>query len=92
MRAGREAANRAERPFTVFDGFTKACDMKMTLPVKDRAERQAIARAFAEPELRAFMVSMGILLELPTDRSRERVLRWVVDKFDEDRGMTDGTD
>jgi hypothetical protein len=61
--------------------------MKLTIPVKDRAERLALARAFAEPELRAFMVSMGILLLLPTDRSRERVLRWVIDKFDEKRAV-----
>ena len=54
--------------------------MKVTLEVKDRAEREAVQRAWQKPELRAFIVIAGLLDGLPTDRARARVLNYAADK------------
>jgi hypothetical protein len=58
--------------------------MKVTVTVKNQAERQAVLRAFEDPITRALVIAIGALLRLPTDRSRARVLQYVLDKLDED--------
>jgi hypothetical protein len=51
--------------------------MKVRLEVKDRNEGDAISRALDDPEMRAYIVTMGILMELPDDAARVRVLQCV---------------
>lgn len=53
------------------------------LPVKDRAEATAIQTAMADPTTRAMVVTMGLLMQLPTDGARRRVLVYVADKLRE---------
>jgi hypothetical protein len=57
--------------------------MKARIDVRNRAEAEQIRRALADPQVRAFVKVMGTLLALPSDRSRERMLRFVDDKFAE---------
>lgn len=57
--------------------------MKIRIDVTDRAEGEAIRAALHDPETRAFVVTLGTLLQLPSDRARERVMRFVADKLDE---------
>lgn len=57
---------------------------RLTIEVKDKKEAQAIAAGLADPAVRAFVVVMGALSGLPTDRARKRVLSFVADTFDED--------
>lgn len=57
--------------------------MKIRIDVKDRREGESIHAALADPEVRAFVITMGVLRALPSDRARERVLRFVDDHFDE---------
>lgn len=59
--------------------------MKAHLDVKDRDERDAVLCAWADPATRAFIITIGNLLQLPTDRSRARVLNFVVDHCAEAR-------
>jgi hypothetical protein len=59
--------------------------MKSSFDVKDRKEADQIRRALDEPDVRAFVVVMGALLALPTDRARVRCLQWVADRIDEER-------
>ena len=47
-------------------------------------EARAIEVALGDPTTRAFVLVMGALLQLPTDRARRRVLRWAADKIDEE--------
>lgn len=49
-----------------------------------REEKRLIKLALERPEVRAFVIIVGALMELPSDRARERVLRFVADKLDED--------
>lgn len=58
--------------------------MKTTIDVADRQEAEQVRRALADPQVRAFVKVMGSLLALPTDRARERVLRFVGDKLAEE--------
>jgi hypothetical protein len=58
--------------------------MRAWIDVVNRTEADQIRRALADPQVRAFVKVMGTLLALPSDRSRERVLRFVDDKFAED--------
>jgi hypothetical protein len=58
--------------------------MKTPIDVKNRNEGQTIRRALADPQVRAFVLTMGTLLALPSDRARERVLRFVDDRLSED--------
>jgi hypothetical protein len=58
--------------------------MKARIDVADRQEAEQVRRALADPQVRAFVKVMGTLLALPTDRARERVLRFVDDKLDEE--------
>jgi hypothetical protein len=55
--------------------------MKMSLAVKDRAEAEHIRLALADPAVRAFVVTMGVLKALPSDKQRVRVLELVAEKL-----------
>jgi len=61
--------------------------MKMTLEVKDRKEADAIRTGMEDPAVRAFVVVVGALAALPSDRSRARVLAFVRDQLDEQNGQ-----
>jgi hypothetical protein len=58
--------------------------MKTTIVVKDRDEARAVQTAMADPQTRAFVLMVGTLLQLPTDRARRRVLQFVTDKLAEE--------
>jgi hypothetical protein len=58
--------------------------MKTRIDVANRAEAEQIQRALADPQVRAFVLVMGTLLDLSSDRARERVLRFLDDKFAEE--------
>jgi hypothetical protein len=58
--------------------------MKVTIEVADRKEADAIRQGLLNPEVRAFVKVMGVLAGLPSDRARERVLRFVDDKCEEE--------
>lgn len=53
--------------------------MKVCIDVKDRKEAAAIRHAMTLPEVRTFVVCIGVLDKLPSDRARARVLRYVAD-------------
>ncbi|HMF27591.1 MAG TPA: hypothetical protein VKE42_02400 [Candidatus Cybelea sp.] len=57
--------------------------MKATIEVKDRKEADAIRIGLDDPTIRAFVVMMGVLKELPSDRARKRVLQYIADYFEE---------
>lgn len=57
--------------------------MKATIEVKDRKEGEHIRTGLEDPAVRAFVIVMGVLKALPTDRARIRVLSYVSDFFDE---------
>lgn len=61
--------------------------MKTTIDVKDRKEGDAIRTALADPIIRAQVVIVGTLQELPSDRSRQRVLYFVRDALEEAAGI-----
>jgi len=58
--------------------------MKTSIDVVNRQEGEQIRRGLADPQVRAFVKVMGTLLALPSDRARERVLRFVDDKLAEE--------
>jgi hypothetical protein len=58
--------------------------MKATIEVNDRKEADAIRTGLEEPTTRAFVIIMGALSTLPSDRARRRVLDFIWDYFDED--------
>jgi hypothetical protein len=53
--------------------------MKCSIEVKDRKEGETIRRGLAQPDVRAFVLVMGTLSQLPNDRARARVLQYVSD-------------
>lgn len=57
--------------------------MKVTITVKTKAEKEAVICAMDDPATRAMVLVMGTLLQLPTDRARVRVLRFVEDKLND---------
>jgi hypothetical protein len=57
--------------------------MKATIEVKDRKEVEHIRAALDDPATRAFVVVMGALSLLPSNRARRRVLTFVADYFAE---------
>jgi hypothetical protein len=61
--------------------------MRAYIEVKDRKEAVAIRRGLQDPVTRATVKVVGTLLQLPTDRARQRVLGFVVDKLNEERKM-----
>jgi hypothetical protein len=58
--------------------------LKITVKCQTKKEGAAIKLAMEDETTRAFVVVMGNLLQLPSKRARERVLKWVADKLDED--------
>lgn len=58
--------------------------MKAAIEVKSRKEADDLRRGLEDPAVRAFVVVMGVLLALPNDRARQRVLQYVRDKLEED--------
>lgn len=50
---------------------------KVSVMAKNKVEAKAIQVAMNDPAVHAFVVVIGILNELPTDRARARVLRYV---------------
>jgi hypothetical protein len=57
--------------------------MKIKIDVRDRREGAAIKLALEDKATRALVVTMGNLLPLGNDRSRNRVLNYVADELDE---------
>jgi hypothetical protein len=59
--------------------------MKTSITVSDRKEGDAIRTGLEDPAVRAFIVIMGALLTLPSDRARRRVLVYVKDRIEEEQ-------
>jgi hypothetical protein len=57
--------------------------MKATIEVADRKEAQTIRAGLADPSVRAFVIIMGALQQLPTQSARARVLTFVSEYFAE---------
>ena len=57
--------------------------MTARIEVKSRQEAEDIRRGLALPEVRAFVITCGILDTLPSDRARARVLNFISDHFSE---------
>lgn len=57
--------------------------MKASIEVSDRKEAEMIRHGLDDPSVRAFVVIMGALSTLGSSRSRERVMHFVKDYFDE---------
>lgn len=57
--------------------------MKASIEVENRNEADAIRTGLEDPATRAFVVVMGALATLPSDRARKRVLQYVTDYFHE---------
>lgn len=57
--------------------------MKANIEVKDRKEGEAIKQGLLFPEVRAFVIVMGVLSTLKSDRAKKRVLAFVEDHFGE---------
>jgi hypothetical protein len=58
--------------------------MKASIEVSDRKEAEAIRAGLSDPAVRAFVIVMGALSQLPTDRARKRVMQFVRDHFEEE--------
>jgi hypothetical protein len=54
--------------------------VKTPVEVNDRREARALQRALADPSIKAYVVIMGELLALPSDRARRRLLTYMLDK------------
>jgi hypothetical protein len=57
--------------------------VKVAIEVKNRDEATALKVAMGDPATRAFTLVMGTLLQLPTGRSRRRVLEFAIDHLGE---------
>jgi hypothetical protein len=57
--------------------------MKAAIEVKDRREAEHIRMGLEDPVMRAFVVIMGALAQLPTKRAKMRALNYVKDHFEE---------
>lgn len=58
--------------------------MKANIEVANRKEANAIRAGLDDPSVRAFVIVMGILLTLPSQRARVRVLTYVRDRLEEE--------
>ena len=58
-------------------------DMKTRIEVADRREAELLKAGLQDTQTRAFVKVMGVLSQLPSDRARSRVLRFVADYADE---------
>jgi hypothetical protein len=56
--------------------------MTATIEVNSRKEAAAIRTGLEDPATRAFVIVMGELSKLPSNRARRRVLEFVRDYFD----------
>ena len=59
--------------------------MKATIEVRDRREADHIKAGLEDPVMRAFVIIMGVLNQLPSKRAKVRVLEYVRDKFEEEQ-------
>jgi hypothetical protein len=57
--------------------------MKVAIEVRDRKEAEQVRTAMTDPTTRAFVLVMGALMALPSDRTRARVLTFVKDQLEE---------
>ena len=57
--------------------------LQVAIDVKNRAEASQLKTAMGDPAVKAFALVMGTLLQLPSDRSRKRVMAYVKDYFEE---------
>jgi hypothetical protein len=57
--------------------------MKANIEVADRKEADTIRKGLEDPAVRAFVIVMGALAALPSNRARERVMQYVRDYFEE---------
>lgn len=64
--------------------------MRVAVEVKNRTEAKAIKAAMDDPEVRAFVLVMGELLQLPSARARIRVLKFVEDFLEEEKNDRSG--
>ncbi len=71
-------------------GEATVADQYVRIPVSSEDEREQICVAMEDKEVRAFVRLVGALLPLPSDRARERVLRFVVDRVHEEAGSNRG--
>lgn len=55
--------------------------MKANIDVTNRKEADAIRAGLEDPEVRAMVIIAGLLKQLPDDRTRQRVLNFVMDKL-----------
>jgi len=55
--------------------------------VTKKAEREAIKAALADPTIKAFVLVVGKLQQLPSDRARKRVMQFIADRVAEERGQ-----
>lgn len=60
--------------------------MKTPIEVANRGEGEALRRGLSDPTVRGFVLTMAALADLPTDRSRTRVLNYLHSRLDEERG------
>ena len=65
--------------------MSKQIAAKLTISCSTKKERDAIKLALEDETTRAFVVVMGNLLQLPSDRARMRVLQFGSDKLDEEK-------
>jgi len=64
--------------------------MKASIEVEGRNEAEAIRTGLGNPATRAFVIVMGALAALPSDRARKRVLQYVSDYLDESEQQQKG--
>ena len=57
--------------------------MKASIQVSDKKEAELIRAGLDDAQTRAIVQVMGVLLGLPSNRVRKRVLSFVSDSFDE---------
>lgn len=58
--------------------------MKVELVVNDAVHAGALRAAWKDPITQALILTIGTLLQLPSQRARRRVLGFVQDKLDEE--------
>ena len=63
--------------------------MKTRIDVRNKQEGRQIRCALDDPQVRAFVLVMGALIPLGSDRARERVLRFVADRAEEECQIQD---
>lgn len=61
--------------------------MNAKIEVENHEEARQIRAGLEIPEVRAFVRVSGTLAQLPSDRSRARVLRYVADQLAEERNQ-----